>query len=407
VSLWRKVCEVEEDLLFGFRIEWSFPYSLRGLLPTPGQLAAVDQETGDKTRTKIRTPAMPRFSNSQLLVLAVLLLGIILSMADLLVVSVGVLLLIFAGLLFGVFLNGLSRWIARRTPLSYLISYLVVVTVIVLLIGFSMIYLGAQVAQRSDKLWSELQTAVQQTSERLRQYDLAEQYLPDSSQVQDMLTQQGSTMLPKMLSGLQSIGWAMTGAFVIFFVGMYGAYNPQLYHDGLLKLLPKERRQRGTEVLLQLRSALGLWIVGRLISMAIVGVLTAIGLWILGVPLPISLGVLAALLTFIPNIGPLLAAIPQVLLALNVGTNTALYVILFNIALQGIESYLITPMIQRHEVTLPPILTISAQLLMAVLVGVIGIMMAAPLVVVAMVLVQMLYVHDRLGDRHPGQLTSS
>ena len=398
---------MEEDLLFGFRIEWSFPYSLRGLLPTPGQLAAVDQETGDKTRTKIRTPAMPRFSNSQLLVLAVLLLGIILSMADLLVVSVGVLLLIFAGLLFGVFLNGLSRWIARRTPLSYLISYLVVVTVIVLLIGFSMIYLGAQVAQRSDKLWSELQTAVQQTSERLRQYDLAEQYLPDSSQVQDMLTQQGSTMLPKMLSGLQSIGWAMTGAFVIFFVGMYGAYNPQLYHDGLLKLLPKERRQRGTEVLLQLRSALGLWIVGRLISMAIVGVLTAIGLWILGVPLPISLGVLAALLTFIPNIGPLLAAIPQVLLALNVGTNTALYVILFNIALQGIESYLITPMIQRHEVTLPPILTISAQLLMAVLVGVIGIMMAAPLVVVAMVLVQMLYVHDRLGDRHPGQLTSS
>src|SRR6056297_818557 len=388
-----------------FRIEWSFPCSLRGLLPS--QLAAVDQETGDKTRTKIRTPAMSRFSNSQLLLFAVLLLGIILAMADLLVVSVGVLLLIFAGLLFGVFLNGLSLWITRHTPLSYMISYLVIVTIVILVIGFSVVYLGAQVAQRSDKLWSELQTAVQQTSERLRQYDLAEQYLPDSSQVQNMLTQQGSTMLPKMLSGLQSIGWAMTGAFVIFFVGMYGAYNPKLYHDVRLRLVRKERRQRGTEVLLQLRSALGLWIVGRLISMAIVGVLTAIGLWILGVPLPISLGVLAALLTFIPNIGPLLAAIPQVLLALNVGTNTALYVILFNIALQGIESYLITPMIQRHEVTLPPILTISAQLLMAVLVGVIGIMMAAPLVVVAMVLVQMLYVHDRLGDRHPGQLTSS
>lgn len=76
-------------------------------------------------------------------------------------------------------------------------------------------------------------------------------------------------------------------------------------------------------------------------------------------PAGISLGVLAALLTFIPNIGPL-AALPQMLLAVNVGTQTVLYVLLFNVNLQTVESYLITPLVQRHELSLPPILTIAA-----------------------------------------------
>jgi predicted PurR-regulated permease PerM len=117
--------------------------------------------------------------------------------------------------------------------------------------------------------------------------------------------------------------------------------------------------------------------------------------------------VVAACLTFIPNIGPLLAAVPQFLLALNVGTSTAMYVIVLNIVLQAVESYLITPIVQRRQVTLPPILTIAAQLVMGAVAGVVGIMMAAPLVVVTMVLVQMLYIQDELGDSHSGQLTDS
>ncbi|WP_372718966.1 AI-2E family transporter, partial [Novipirellula sp.] len=224
--------------------------------------------------------------------------------------------------------------------------------------------------------------------------------------VQSMMSQQGDSAVSSLVGGLRSVGWAMTGAIVIFFVGAYAAYEPRLYCNGLTKLFPKERRGRVSDVLQQLRDALGRWIVGRVMSMTLVGILTAIGLWFLDVPLPITLGVVAALLTFIPNIGPLMAAVPQVLLALNVGTETAIYVIVFNLALQGIESYLITPMIQRHEVTLPPILTIAAQLWMGIIVGVIGIMMAAPLVVVLMVLIQMLYIHDRLGDPNPGELTS-
>ncbi|WP_442511145.1 AI-2E family transporter [Novipirellula sp. SH528] len=344
--------------------------------------------------------------NFRSLLWPLLIAALIFSVSGLLVPSLSVLLLVFAGLLFGVFINGLAGFATRHTPLSYRSAFLLVVTVLLLMIGGGVYYLGAQMVQHVDELWSQLETSLQDATERLRQYQFSKQYLPDSEQVQSMMSQQGDSAFSSLLGGLRSVGWAMTGSIVIFFIGAYAAYEPQLYQNGLTKLFPKERRGRVSDVLEQLRAALGRWIIGRVMSMTLVGILTAVGLWFLDVPLPITLGVVAALLTFIPNIGPLLAAVPQVLLALNVGTETAIYVIVFNLALQGIESYLITPMIQRHEVTLPPILTIAAQLWMGIIVGVIGIMMAAPLVVVLMVLIQMLYIRDRLGDPHPGELTS-
>ncbi|GAA5504979.1 AI-2E family transporter [Novipirellula caenicola] len=344
--------------------------------------------------------------NFRSLLWPLLIAALIFAASGLLVPSLSVLLLVFAGLLFGVFINGLADFATRHSPLSYRLAFALVVTVLLLMIGGGIYYLGAQMVQHVDELWSQLQTSLQDATERLRQYKFSKQYLPDSEQVQTLMSQQGESAVASLMGGLRSVGWAMTGAIVIFFVGAYAAYEPRLYCRGLTKLFPKERRGRVSDVLEQLRSALGRWIVGRVMSMTLVGILTAIGLWFLDVPLPITLGVVAALLTFIPNIGPLLAAVPQVLLALNVGTETAIYVIIFNLALQGIESYLITPMIQRHEVTLPPILTIAAQLWMGVIAGVIGIMMAAPLVVVLMVLIQMLYIHDRLGDSHPGELTT-
>lgn len=206
--------------------------------------------------------------------------------------------------------------------------------------------------------------------------------------------------------GWLGIGWGLAGAFVIFFVGIYAAYDPELYTAGIEKLFPLPRRPRVMEVIKKLGYATRRWILGRLMSMAFVGVVTAIGMWFLGVPMFGTLGVLAALFTFIPNLGPLLAAVPQILLAVNLGGNTVLYVIVFILILEAVESYLVTPMIQKHEVSLTPIVTIAAQFLMGALLGIIGLMMAAPLVVVATVLIQMLYIEDRLGDPDPGELTS-
>ncbi len=345
-----------------------------------------------------------RATNKQVFAIAVLLASLVLATAGLFVPTLSILMLILAGLLFGVFVHSISAWPAKHTPLSYRSSYLVVVTLMLVSIGIGCFYLGSQVVRRADELSAQLQSAVQTADERLLQNAWASEHLPSVSEMQ--VTPSTSSILPEMFQGLQWVGWGATGALVVFFVGLYAAYEPDLYRTGVVKLVPKDRRGRAGEVLNELKSALGLWIVGRLLSMTIVGVATAIAMWVLGIPLPISLGILAALLTFIPNIGPLLAAVPQMLLAINVSTQAVLYVLLFNVILQTVESYLITPLVQRHEISLPPILTIAAQLVMGVSVGVIGVMMAAPLVVLAMVLVQMLYVEDRLGDEQPGQLTS-
>jgi len=345
------------------------------------------------------------FGSNKLLISA-LMLALILAVADLLVVTGSILLLVFAGLLFGALLHGVSKWFNERTGLPQIAAYLIVVTLLIAMIAAGFIYLGSQIVQRWDQLWSEMVAAVENGQQRLKQQGWSSSVLPTHDKIESMIKDANSEILPRMLSGLAWVGWGLTGAFVIFFVGVYAAFDPGLYKTGIVKLFPFSLRPRISEVIQKLGFATRRWILGRLMSMTVVGVLTAIGMWFLAVPMFGTLGVLAALFTFIPNIGPLLAAVPQILLAINLGGNTVLYVIVFNLVLEGIESYLITPMIQQHEVSLPPIVTIAAQMLMGALLGILGLMMAAPLVVVLTVLVQMLYIEDRLGDPDPGKLTS-
>ena len=339
------------------------------------------------------------------IVLTVLMVTLILAVANLFVIVASVLLLILAGFLFGIFINGISRWLAGLTHLPYHVGYTAVVVLLVAIAAGGIYLMGSQIANQMSTLSKELQSSAQQLTNQLQRSSWAKHYLPDLSKMKELLA--GNSVLPRVVNTLQWVGWAVTSVLVIFFVGLYTAYDPELYKSGLIKLLPQDRRPRIRQLLDKLNAALGRWIIGRLISMTIVGVLTAIGLWLLDVPLPIPLGVLAALLTFVPNIGPVLAAVPQALMALQSGTQTVLYVILFNIALQTVESYLITPMIERYQVTLPPAVTIAAQLIMGVTVGVIGVVMAAPLVAILMVVVQVLYIHDRLGDSDPGELAET
>jgi predicted PurR-regulated permease PerM len=124
-----------------------------------------------------------------------------------------------------------------------------------------------------------------------------------------------------------------------------------------------------------------------------------IGLSLLGIPLAFSLAVLAALLDFVPNIGPIIAGIPAVLFAFTQSPTTALHVLLLYVGVQTLESYFITPFIERKTVSLPPALTGTVQLVLALLVGIPGVIVAAPLTAVGMIIVQRLYVEGALGDR--------
>jgi predicted PurR-regulated permease PerM len=336
-------------------------------------------------------------------VLALLLLALTLAAAGLLVSAISASLLFFAGILFGIALNWMSDVLNRRLPLSYRWAYVVVVAILVALVAGGSYYMGAQFFAQVSQLFEQLQSSGEQLLRRVEQRPELKRYLSEVKL--DHILSRTASVVFAMNTALQWLAWGITAIAVVFFVGLYVAYEPDLYEKGLVKLVPPENRALATDVLRRLRLVLGLWIMGRVISMLIVGVSTAIGLWMLQVPLPITLGIVAALLTFIPNFGPILATVPQALLALQVGTNTVLYVILFNLALQTAESYLITPIVQRHQVTLPPAMTIFAQLLMGVLFGAIGIIMAAPLTVTIMLVTQTLYIRDLLGDPRPGRLS--
>jgi predicted PurR-regulated permease PerM len=132
--------------------------------------------------------------------------------------------------------------------------------------------------------------------------------------------------------------------------------------------------------------------------MGVVGLLTGVGLLIAGVPTPLALGLLAALLSFVPYVGPILSFIPAVLIALTVSLTKVFYVVLVFGIVQTLESYLVTPLVQRRAVSLPPVILITAQIAMGVLAGATGVLLATPLAVCVIVLLQMLYVEDVLGD---------
>jgi predicted PurR-regulated permease PerM len=124
---------------------------------------------------------------------------------------------------------------------------------------------------------------------------------------------------------------------------------------------------------------------------------------VLGVPLALSLGVTAAILEFIPVIGPIVAAVPAILLAFSKGPEMAFYVTLIYIAVQQIESNIITPLVQRWAVRLPPVIGLLAIVACGLLFGVLGVVFAMPIAVVVMVLVKKLYVEDTLERNAPAR----
>ena len=137
---------------------------------------------------------------------------------------------------------------------------------------------------------------------------------------------------------------------------------------------------------------------GRLVSMTTLGSVVAIGLWIIGVSLPAALGFLAGILTFVSYIGAFVSAVPSLLLAVSINLDLAVYVVLLYIVVHLIEGYIRVPLVQRRVVPLPPALTLSAQIILGVVAGFLGLLLATPLVAAAIVIIRMVYVEDVLGD---------
>lgn len=207
-------------------------------------------------------------------------------------------------------------------------------------------------------------------------------------------------MLKKSFGVLSASFGVLGDIYVILLLALFFFMSPKPYQQGILSLVPRRGRARAKEVWSELHTSLERWLKGKLISMLLVAVLTALGLWALGMPLVLALSIIAGILCFIPNFGPLLSAIPAVLVGFTVGPEMAGYVILLYVAVQFVESNLITPFIQREMVNLPLAMVMSMQVLLGLLTGTLGLILATPLLVISMVLVRMLYVQDVLGGGH-------
>lgn len=183
--------------------------------------------------------------------------------------------------------------------------------------------------------------------------------------------------------------------YVILFLGIFFTVSPGIYKKGIVQLIPEKGQKKGEDTLNKLGENLKKWLKGKIFAMFVVFVLTAIGLAILGIPLWLVLALIAGLLNFIPNFGPLIAMVPAVLVALMEGPVTAAIVAGLYIVIQVVESNFITPMVQQKLISIPPALIISAQLLISPLTGGWGLVLATPLMLITMIMVQELYIKER------------
>ena len=190
----------------------------------------------------------------------------------------------------------------------------------------------------------------------------------------------------------------IAGLLLILMMSLYIGADPDTYRNGILHLFPKHKRARIGEVLSAMAAILRKWLVTQLIAMVTIGVVSTIALLVLGVKAPFALGIIAALLEFVPTIGPVLSAVPAIAMGFLDSPEKALYVGLAYLVIQQIEGHLLIPMLMKGGMDLPPVLTIVTQGLMALLFGFLGLMIAVPLLAAVMVPIKMLYVEDALGD---------
>jgi predicted PurR-regulated permease PerM len=327
-------------------------------------------------------------------VLAVLIAGALVTLGLLLWALVDVLLLVFGAVLVATMLHALADPIARRTPLSRTAALPLAALVILAVVGTAVWLFHAQVSGQIVDAVSKAQSGLPALAERLGVPGLAGQIVDTAHRVLS-----GDALLGRVTTVGATVLEATTNLVLVVFGGAYLAAAPTVYRDGVVKLFPAAARPRVGETLDTAGRALKLWLLGQAAAMIVTGALTWLGLWIIGVPSAAGLGLIAGVMELIPLVGPFLAAVPAILVALSQDASMAAWTVLVFILVQQVESNLLQPLIMREAVAIPPALLLFAVVAFGVLFGILGIVFAAPLAVLSYVAITKLYVRETLGER--------
>lgn len=202
----------------------------------------------------------------------------------------------------------------------------------------------------------------------------------------------GRRLLGGLLGLFTTVAFVLVGAVAAVFLALYLAANPEPVVGWMVRLFPPDHRGRVVDIFSESRAKLLSWLLGRLISMAIIAVLSTVALYLIGIPGPFILGLFAGLVGFVPYVGPIISVVPPVALALAADPISALWVVLAYIAIQQVESNLITPLIMEKTVSLHPAVVIVAVAALGTAFGLLGTLLALPITIVAGVLVRELWI---------------
>jgi len=305
-----------------------------------------------------------------------------------------VLLLAFAAVLVAVALLAITRVVERVTRLPHRASLALGGTLAFLVIGglgwatwpAIQAQLASLVAQLTASL-DELETVFGIT-------------LPSSAQD---IAQALSGFVDRIWSGVLTIAGALvtvlTTLVLVVFAGIFIAIDPRTYRSGLTLLFPRSWHASIEKALDETGRGLTLWLRAQLLTMLVVGTLVGFGAWAIGLPSPLALGLIAGLTEFVPIIGPFAGAIPGVLVAFGIDGSTLAWTVVLYILVQQAEANLITPLLQRRIVSIPPVVLLFSFVALGVIFGATGILVAAPLTIALYILVREFYVGQLLAEQ--------
>lgn len=324
--------------------------------------------------------------------------------------SAATLLMLFAGILFGVFLTAMADLLRRVFGGNQTLRLVIVCVLFTGLLSGVIMLGGATIAQQATALSSTLRAQLGNARDFLEKQGVDTSFLNVGARTAS--TDNGVTPIPAPSTSLSrgpklpdaSTIASGTGAivsqtirilarvfegvgnfFIVMFLGLLLAAQPKVYRDGILRFVPRQRLSEAARLIDDVSETLRRWLLGQMATMTALFLLTWIGLTLIGIPGALVLGFITGLLTFIPNIGAVLAGALIVLASLGSGLTAIISAFMLYLAVQFLEGNVLTPLIQRHAISIPPATLFAAQIFLGVLFGVWGLALALPLIAVVKV----------------------
>jgi predicted PurR-regulated permease PerM len=324
----------------------------------------------------------------------------------LLVRTIDVLIIIFLSIILAVYLDAVSGFLQRRlgVPRSLGLAAAVALT-IGGLVGVVFLIAPAVTSQVQD-LTANLPnflTGLDQSIDRLfrnvpvLRRGVSENGSPGllATSLNELVGVLRWAVVPYLKGGVELIIEVVS----VFVMALYLARNPSIYVEGLIALIPPDRRPLGRVILYDLKLTLHAWVVGQLIAMLVLAVLTTLGLWLLNVPYFLAFGVFAGVAAIVPFFGTLFSTLIPALFALGVaGLAKAIAVTLLGVGVHLIEANFVAPVVMERQVNLPPVITIAGVLLIGKLFGLTGLIVAVPILAFVMVLIRHILMGEVYGD---------